>query len=209
MHKRELQDLARCHPSIHIMEIDLMDFKKYDDLVKQIGDVVRNEGLNVLLNNAGYAPKSTRITTVKLKDLMLSLQTNTIVPVMLSKACLPLLKQASKSNGKMGMSVKRAAIINMSSILGSIEANTDGAMYPYRTSKAALNAATKSLSIDLLKDGILCVCLHPGWVRTDMGGSNAPLDVHTSTTKIIETLFNFNEANNGGFFQYDGKKLPW
>lgn len=75
--------------------------------------------------------------------------------------------------------------------------------------QAALNAATKSMSIDLRKDGILCVCLHPGWVRTNMGGANAPLDVSTSSRLIIEILLKFNEKNNGGFYQYDGQKLPW
>lgn len=56
----------------------------------------------------------------------------------------------------------------MSSILGSIEANSEGGLYAYRLSKAAINAATKSMSIDLKKDSILCVALHPGWVKTDM-----------------------------------------
>ncbi|XP_036344074.1 C-factor-like [Rhagoletis pomonella] len=207
----ELKDLANRNPSIHILEIDLNNFESYANLVSRIGEVVKENGLNVLFNNAGVAPKSTRITTIKLEDLMQTLQTNTVVPIMLSKACLPLLKQAAAAatNGEQEMGVKRAAIINMSSILGSIEANTDGAMYAYRTSKAALNAATKSMSIDLFQNKILCVCLHPGWVRTDMGGSNAPLDVDTSSSKIIETLFKFNGSNNGGFYQYDGKKLPW
>ncbi|XP_053948115.1 C-factor [Anastrepha obliqua] len=205
----ELMDLASGNPSIHVMEIDLNNFDSYTNLIRSISDIVKEKGLNVLFNNAGFAPKSTRITTIKLEDLMLSLQTNTVAPIMLTKACLPLLKQASAANEKEEMSVRRAAIINMSSILGSIEANTDGAMYAYRTSKSALNAATKSMSIDLLHNKILCLSLHPGWVRTDMGGSNAPLDVNTSSTKIIETLLKFNETNNGGFYQYDGKRLPW
>lgn len=205
----ELKDLAASHSSIHILEIDLLNFNNYGNLISRISEVVKDDGLNVLFNNAGFAPKSTRITTVKLEELMQALHTNTVVPIMLSKACLPLLKRASITNKNIGMGVRRAAIINMSSILGSIEANTDGAIYAYRTSKAALNAATKSMSIDLLRDGILCACLHPGWVRTDMGGDNAPLDVSTSSRMIIEILLKFNEMNNGGFYQYDGQKLPW
>ncbi|XP_011183424.1 C-factor [Zeugodacus cucurbitae] len=205
----ELKDLAANHSSIHILEIDLLNFNNYGNIIKRVGDVVKGDGLNVLFNNAGFAPKSTRITTVKLDELVQTLHTNTIAPIMLSKVCLPLLKRASIANKNIGMGVRRAAIINMSSILGSIEANTDGAIYAYRTSKAALNAATKSMSIDLLKDGILCVSLHPGWVRTNLGGSSAPLDVRTSSRSIIEILFQFNEKNNGGFYQYDGQKLPW
>ncbi|XP_067634561.1 C-signal [Eurosta solidaginis] len=205
----ELKDLAAINPSIHILEIDLNNFNSYENLTKQINEMVKDEGLNVLFNNAGFAPKSTRITTIKLDDLMQALQINTVAPIMLTKACLPLLKQASEANCNMEMGVRRAAIINMSSILGSIGANTDGAMYAYRTSKAALNAATKSMSIDLSKNEILSVSLHPGWVRTDMGGANAPLDVQTSSSKIIETLLKLGKTDNGGFYQYDGKHLPW
>lgn len=97
----------------------------------------------------------------------------------------------------------------MSSILGSIESNVDGAGYAYRMSKSALNAATKSMSIDLKKDNILCVAMHPGWVRTDMGTKNAPLDVETSTESMVKTFWEINESNNGTLMQYDGQTLPW
>jgi len=107
------------------------------------------------------------------------------------------------------MSVRRAAILNMSSILGSIKKNTEGGMYAYRTSKVALNIATKSMSVDLLPSQILCVSLHPGWVRTDMGGSKAPLDVETATKKMVETIMTFEQKHNGGFYEYNGKELPW
>lgn len=187
----------------------MRNYNSYDTLVKQIDDVTQDKGLNVLFNNAGIAPKSTRINITKVEDLMNTFEINTVVPIMLAKACLPLLKKASKFQENLDFCVNRAAIINMSSILGSIEGNADGGLYAYRTSKAALNAATKSLSIDLFPNKILCVALHPGWVRTDMGGSNAPLDVEPTTTEIIETVMKFNAKHNGGFYQYDGKQLPW
>lgn len=105
--------------------------------------------------------------------------------------------------------MKRAAIINMSSILGSIDANVEGGIYGYRMSKSAINAATKSMAIDFKREKILCVALHPGWVKTDMGGSNAPMAIEESCQKMIETVFQLNESHNGGFYQYDGKRLPW
>jgi len=171
--------------------------------------VTQEQGLNVLFNNAGIAPKSARITAVRSQELMDALHTNTVVPIMLAKACLPLLKKAAKANESQPMGVARAAIINMSSILGSIQANTDGGMYAYRTSKSALNAATKSLSVDLYPQRIMCVSLHPGWVRTDMGGANAPLDVPTSTGQIVQTISQLGEKQNGGFVNYDGTPLAW
>lgn len=97
----------------------------------------------------------------------------------------------------------------MSSSLGSIESNVEGGLYAYRLSKAGLNAATKSMSIDLKDNGILCVSMHPGWVQTDMGGTKAPMDVESSCQQMINTILNLNESNNGTFIQYDGKLLKW
>lgn len=97
----------------------------------------------------------------------------------------------------------------MSSILGSVEENKQGGLYAYRLSKSGLNAATKSMSVDLKGDKIMCVALHPGWVKTDMGGSHAQLDVGSSCGQMIKTIFTLNESHNGTFIQYDGKFLPW
>ncbi|XP_055389512.1 C-factor [Condylostylus longicornis] len=205
----ELKQISSEHGNVHILEIDLVNMEQYEILVGKVDAIVKNEGLNVLFNNAGVAPKSTKINVVKEKDLIDTFVCNTVVPIMLTKAFLPLLKRASEFNSSRPMGINRAAVINMSSILGSIAQNDNGGLYAYRTSKTALNAATKSMSIDLQNDKILCVALHPGWVRTSMGGKNAPLDVETSTEGIVKTILNFNERNNGGFFQYDGQQLPW
>lgn len=140
---------------------------------------------------------------------MQTFETNTVAPVMLTKAFLPLLKKASSTNNAKPLGIQRAAIINMSSILGSIEDNTQGGLYAYRLSKSALNAATKSMSIDLKNDSILCVAIHPGWVKTDMGGSHAPLTVETACKQMVGTFTTLSEPHNGGFVQYDGKMLPW
>ncbi|XP_013097901.2 C-signal isoform X1 [Stomoxys calcitrans] len=206
---KDLLNLAAQNSNIHVMEIDLRDYYSHDNLVKQIDDITGGYGLNLLFNNAGISPKSTRINMTKAEDIMNTLETNTVVPIMLAKACLPLLKKASKSQESLDLCVQRAAIINMSSMLGSIEMNETGGLYAYRTSKAALNAATKSLSIDLLPHNILCVALHPGWVRTEMGGKNAPLEVDPTTAEIIDTIMKFKAKHNGGFYQYNGDKLPW
>jgi len=75
--------------------------------------------------------------------------------------------------------------------------------------QAALNMATRSLSVELKEDGILVTALHPGWVQTAMGGPNAAITVETSVTNIVETLYSLTEKHNAGFVQYDGKDLPW
>jgi len=205
----ELNQLKEQHNNIHVLELDVTNFDSYENVVKQVENVVKDKGLNVLFNNAGISPKSTRLPFVKAEDLVQTLITNTAAPVILTKAFLPLLKKASQANDQLPMGVKRAAVINMSSILGSITANVEGGMYPYRTSKTGLNAATKSMSIDLKDHKILCISLHPGWVRTDMGGSKAPLDVETASEAIVSTWYKLTEVNNGTLVQYDGKTLPW
>lgn len=122
---------------------------------------------------------------------------------------MPLLRKASKLNKALPLGVDRATIVNMSSILGSLTENDGGGLYAYRMSKAALNIATKSMSVDLKSDKILCVSMHPGWVRTDLGGSHAPLDVETSCQQMLQTILALNETHNGTYLQYDGKFLKW
>ncbi|XP_033340863.1 SDR family oxidoreductase sniffer isoform X2 [Megalopta genalis] len=186
------------------------DPKDYDKIVKTVSEKVDSDGLNVLFNNAGFSPKFTRLNLMKEDHITKTFFINIVVPLMLTKAVLPLLKvAANKCDDKTHMSVNRSAVINMSSLLGSIADNTIGGFYPYRCSKAALNAATKSMSIDFKDDGILVISLHPGWVRTNLGGSNAPIDVDTSVNDILNTLGTLTEEHTGCFIQHDGKMIPW
>lgn len=206
----ELTALAKKWENIHIIEIDLVNTKNYDKVVSIVKEKVGDAGLNVLFNNAGISSKFTRLKLVKENQLLNAFQINTIAPILLTKALLPQLQSASKGfEDKSRMSVHRAAVINMTSILGSIAENNEGGFYPYRCSKAALNAATKSMSLDLKEDGILVTCLHPGWVRTDLGGNNAPMDVDTSIKSVLDTMMGLSEKDTGNFIQYDGKCLPW
>lgn len=204
----ELRNVAEQHKNVHILQLDLKSFDKYQDFSKQVSDIVKDDGLNVLFNNAGVSPKFTRLNLVKLEQLLETLTANTIAPIMLTKALLPLLKKSSK-NSTLPMGVQRAAIINMSSMLGSVELNTTGGLYPYRCSKSALNIATRSMSIDLKIDNILVTCLHPGWVKTDMGGTNAPMQIDESISSIVKFLPTLEEKHNGGFYQFDGQPMPW
>lgn len=198
-------------------------------MVAETESIVQDNGLNVLFNNAAFSPKSTRLNATKADDLIKCFQINTIAPIMLTKvyilfyirnnkllntfdspqALYPLLKKAAHKNPDASYGVGRAAIINMSSTLGSISGNVEGGLYAYRTSKCGLNAATKSMSIDLKGDKILCVSMHPGWVKTEMGGRKAPLEISTCCSKMIETIMNLSYKNNGRFLQWDGKELSW
>jgi len=93
--------------------------------------------------------------------------------------------------------------------MGSVEDNSGGGQYIYRSSKAALNSAVKSLSIDLADQGFSVGLLHPGWVKTDMGGPNAALTPTESITHLRASIKKLTFTDSGKFFNYDGTPLPW
>jgi NAD(P)-dependent dehydrogenase (short-subunit alcohol dehydrogenase family) len=100
-------------------------------------------------------------------------------------------------------------IASLSSVMGSIGNNSSGGYYNYRASKAALNAAMKSLAVDLAPKGIVVVVLHPGWVRTDMGGASAPVTPEASVAGMRALIDRLTPADAGRFFTYEGREIPW
>ena len=100
-------------------------------------------------------------------------------------------------------------IVTLSSELGSVGGNKSGGLYAYRSSKAAVNAMMKSMAIDLAPRGIIAVPMHPGWVRTDMGGPKAPLSAEESAAGMRRVIAGLTLADSGRFLQWDGQELPW
>lgn len=185
-----------------LLILDVTDFDSFAKFASKIDDFSQDNGLNLLINNAGFAPKSTRLSFVKAADFEQTFRINVTAPVLLTKALAPLLKKGATAD-------KPSWVVNMSSVLGSIEENTNGGLYPYRASKSALNACTKSMSLDLKADHIHAMSLHPGWVKTDMGGQNAQLEVEESCQQMVRLITNLSPEKNGKFYQHDGKELPW
>ncbi|XP_025833810.1 uncharacterized protein LOC108739852 [Agrilus planipennis] len=206
---KELREIANKHKNVHILLLDVTDFNSYDDFKRKLENILQDDGLNVLFNNAGTYPRVTKLELLNSSHLVNAFVTNTVAPIMLTKTLVPLLKTAAQKNSDKPIGSERAAIINMSSILASISENSSEGLYPYKCSKAALNMATKTLSIELKEDNIMAICLHPGWVKTDMGGPNARLDIEPSVKGIVDLILSVNSEHNGGFYQYDGKQLPW
>jgi NAD(P)-dependent dehydrogenase (short-subunit alcohol dehydrogenase family) len=101
-------------------------------------------------------------------------------------------------------------LVALSSIIGSIAKNEIGGLYAYRATKAALNAVMRSLAIDLgRKHKIVAAPIHPGWVRTAMGGPRADLDAATSVAGIRQVIAGLDADKAGRFWMYDGTELPW
>ena len=162
--------------------------------------------MTCLINNAGVAPKATRYNLVKVEQMESTFRTNVIAPLFLTKAIIPLLKKNPHS-----------LIVNMSSILGSIENNqkvmnsggSGGGQYPYRSTKAALNMVTRSLSIDLEHANIGAISIHPGWVKTDMGGKYATLTPEESIEGVLNVITNYSDEQNGQFLDFNGDSVSW
>ena len=100
-------------------------------------------------------------------------------------------------------------IVTITSGMGSLEDNTSGGSYAYRSSKAAVNMVMKSLSIDLAPRGITCVVMNPGWVRTDMGGSSGKLSPPESIKAMRSVIAALRLEDSGKFLNYTGKPYPW
>lgn len=180
---------------------DVSNFDEHPKLVQDITELVGDRGLSMLINNAGICPPSATFSKFDLKEFEDCLHVNVKTPIVLTQSLLPLIKKGAENN--------YSWIVNMSSALASISANCTAGYYPYRASKAALNAFTKNLSIELKHDQVLALILHPGWVRTDMGGSAADISVEESCQGLINILKNLKPNQNGKFYQYNGVELPW
>ena len=211
---KELKELKDNYPSqLHIIKFDVIKWESYDNLVKEVEDIIGVEnGLTLLINNAGILPEKEELRDIDPECMIEAFKVNCVAPIFLSKCLLPLLKTASKISNFNGMNIKRAGIVNISSDWGSIkerETSESGSLYPYRCSKTALNMAMKNLSIDLKKDKIFATSLHPGWVKTDMGGSNGELTPEQSVKMMIDTLSNMSDEDQGAFVNFNGISLPW
>jgi NAD(P)-dependent dehydrogenase (short-subunit alcohol dehydrogenase family) len=124
---------------------------------------------------------------------------NAAGPMMVTRAAAPLLRNA---NGAM--------VVNISSQLGAMTfGDTHGSDISYNASKSALNMVTVRTATDFAAEQIGVVCLHPGWVRTDMGGDSASLGVEESATAIAETVDRLTLADSGSFLRWDGSPHAW
>jgi NAD(P)-dependent dehydrogenase (short-subunit alcohol dehydrogenase family) len=188
-----LQALVRDYPQVTVLTLDVSDFNAIQQLAKQLETVK----LDLLISNAGVYPDS-QLGCVDAQDWLRAFQINTMATYYLLEAFLPHLKRSTQ-----------AKVIAMTSKMGSIDDNGSGGEYIYRSSKTALNMLVKSLSIDLRSAGIIVAALHPGWVRTEMGGPNGLIDVQTSVSGLRQVIAQLDLANTGRFIAYDGQSIAW
>ncbi len=174
--------------------LDVSDAASIEALAKRLDGMP----IDILVNNAGiFYRDDTSIDKVDFAQMEQTLAVNTLGPLRVIQALLPNLRKG-----------ERKLIVNMSSQLGSIAGST-GTWYSYRTSKAALNQITKTLSVELGKEGFVCIVVHPGWVRTDMGGAAATYSAEESVSGLVGLIEKLGPADNGHFYDFQGKTIPW
>jgi NAD(P)-dependent dehydrogenase (short-subunit alcohol dehydrogenase family) len=160
---------------------------------------LKDTPLDLLLANAGVGSgERESFGSVDLQDVLELIRINSIAPLKLAEV---LTENVARSGRKL--------MAFQSSQLGSIGNNTSGGRYGYRMSKAALNMVAKGIACDLGSLGVIAVALHPGWVKTRMGGASAPVSVQGCVAGQQRLFDQLTLANSGHFFNYDGAKLAW
>lgn len=191
----ELLALRDAHSNLSILPLELNDDASLERFVAELD----GQAIDVFINNAGiYGQRDARLGNIDAKAWHEAFHVNTIAPLLLTERLLPQLRKGRDKK-----------LIFMSSKMGSIADNGSGGSYVYRSSKTALNQVVKSLSADLADEGFTVLTLHPGWVRTDMGGPNGLIDTQTSADGLLKVIDSADPAGTGRFIAYDGKSIDW
>ena len=176
-----------------VRELDVSDAGSVERLVMSLDD----QAIDVLFNNAGVMRRESGVADLDYDEWAHTLLVNTIAPVRLANA---LHRNLSAST--------RARVVTVSSQMGSIERCGTGAI-AYRSSKSAINMAMASIAKEWASEGIIVCTVHPGWVRTDMGGQDATLSVSQSASDLVRLIGSLQASDNGRFINHDGDTIPW
>jgi len=186
---------ARSGGAIRVLAVEVTDTAS----VRTAAESLAGDPIDVLINNAGVgSPKSQRLGSLDYAAWARVLDVNTLGPMRVVEAFLDSIAKG-----------RDRKIVTLTSAMGSIGDNASGGSYAYRSSKAAVNIVMKSLSIDLAPRGITCVVVHPGWVRTAMGGPDGKLTPTESVAALRRLIAGLQPEDTGRFFNYDGKIYPW
>ena len=190
---KELEGLAETSNKIKVYELDVGNIKA----IKSLSQQLQNEKIDVLINNAGIYRSST-VGNINYDEWIESFKVNTIAPYQIVENFL---------NQIMNSDLKK--VVSITSKMGSIDDNTSGGSYIYRSSKTALNSMMRCLTHDLKNQGVATLTLHPGWVRTDMGGPGGWIDSFESVQGMIKQIDKLTIDDSGNYLDYAGKSINW
>ncbi len=189
-----LWNAAKKFPSLHPLPLDVLDEASVAGCAAQVSCTVR--ALDVLVNNAAIFPGEgdEHLHELDLAWFAEAIETNVAGVARVTRHFLPLLRKSPHPR-----------IANISSGAGSISEKDDYRYYPYSVSKAGLNMLTRAMAAEFRADGIAVTALSPGWVKTEMGGENAPLTTGESARSLQATISRLTLADSGNFLDRDGK----
>ncbi|MEM0952585.1 MAG: SDR family oxidoreductase [Pseudomonadota bacterium] len=191
----EASALSDASAAVELYPLEVTDLES----IRQLADSLSGRSIDVLILNAGVmAKQSQNLGELDPEDFLHAFNVNTVMPALMIEAFKDHVAHSEQK-----------CIVGMSSTLGSIAGNSDGALYSYRASKAALNAVVRSASHDLRAEGITVLAMHPGWVQTDMGGPGALISTEVSIKGMREVIGGATLEQSGSFISYDGSELPW
>jgi NAD(P)-dependent dehydrogenase (short-subunit alcohol dehydrogenase family) len=189
---RKEEDLARLRElGATTLKLDVLDAASSSGLAWQIDGNV----FDVAVVNAGVNVRSSGLNSPTEADFDKVMRTNVLGPMRV----IPQIAEYLAPGARLAV---------LSSRMGSIGSRASNSDWLYRASKAAVNSVLKDTALSL-EGRAICVSFHPGWVRTDMGGSGADIDVSTSVAGMRTVLASVKPEHNGGYFNYDGQAIPW
>ncbi len=177
--------------ALNIHQMDVRNKEEISTVIKSISS------LDLLINNAGIADGHWQsISEIDMEHALEVLNVNAVSPVLVTQQVLPILSNQS-------------TIVMISSLMGSISDCRSGRSYAYRASKTALNMFSMAMKNELDGMGSSLLIIHPGWVKTDMGGPNAPLSTDESVRGIMQRITEQNMSMSGRYVQFDGTPVEW
>ncbi len=181
-----------------ILTLDVTDENTIDAAMRSVR--AQTDGLDVLINNAALGPTgpAETLTTVDMAALTEMFQVNAFGPLLVARRLADLMQAGQQPR-----------LINISSDAGSLVGKQGGGWYGYSGSKAALNLFTRALAADWRAVGIIVIAMHPGWIRTDMGGSQAPLLPADAGRQILAVVDGLTLADTSKFYTYEGREYAW
>ena len=179
---------------IRVEALDVESAKSMAALAKRL----KGTPIDLLIHNAAMGVAGPAVERVTAEDVESHFRINALGPLLLTQALLPHLRAG-----------ERKLVVAISSGLGSIGENSTGGWVAYRIAKAALHQVMRTLSAELSKDGLSFVLISPGWVRTRMGGQDAPLSPEESVRGVLKVVDRLTPRDTGKFFSERGREIPW
>ena len=178
-----------------VEQLDVTDQASVDAMAQRLAGTP----IDILINNAGVkGADNSDMASLDVDNMEWVLNVNTLGPVRVMQALFDNV-----------LSSERKMLVNISSTMGSIERNTWGCCAGYRASKTALNSINKTFAVDFGKQGVSFVVMHPGYVQTDMNDGSGNITPRQSAVGLMNVITGLDASDNGKFYDWQGKDLPW